>query len=66
MEERKGYVSHIIFRNVENGYTVFEVVTILDSVDEYHIVKIEDNGLSPYDRIVLDASKVSENQIIFQ
>lgn len=24
MEERKGYVEHIIFRNVENGYTVFE------------------------------------------
>jgi len=52
--------------NINNGYTVFEVVTILDSVDEYHIVKIEDNGLSLYDRIVLDASKVSENQIIFQ
>ncbi len=25
MEERKGYVSHIIFRNDENGYTVFEL-----------------------------------------
>lgn len=25
MEERKGYISHIIFRNVENGYTVFEL-----------------------------------------
>ena len=25
MEERKGYVAHIIFRNVENGYTVFEL-----------------------------------------
>lgn len=25
MEERKGYVSHIVFRNVENGYTVFEM-----------------------------------------
>ena len=24
MEERKGYVEHIIYRNVENGYTVFE------------------------------------------
>ena len=24
MEERKGYVDHIIYRNVENGYTVFE------------------------------------------
>ncbi|MBO5488062.1 MAG: ATP-dependent RecD-like DNA helicase [Eubacterium sp.] len=25
MEEREGYVSHIVFRNVENGYTVFEL-----------------------------------------
>lgn len=25
MEERNGYVSHIIYRNVENGYTVFEL-----------------------------------------
>lgn len=25
MEERKGYVSHIVYRNVENGYTVFEL-----------------------------------------
>lgn len=25
MEERKGYVAHIIYRNVENGYTVFEL-----------------------------------------
>lgn len=24
MEERNGYVEHIVFRNVENGYTVFE------------------------------------------
>lgn len=26
MEERKGYVEHIIYRNTENGYTVFEFV----------------------------------------
>lgn len=25
MEERKGYVTRIVFRNVENGYTVFEL-----------------------------------------
>lgn len=25
MEERKGYITHIIYRNVENGYTVFEL-----------------------------------------
>ena len=25
MEEIRGYVSHIIFRNASNGYTVFEL-----------------------------------------
>lgn len=25
MEERRGYITHIIYRNVENGYTVFEL-----------------------------------------
>ena len=27
MEEKKGYVEHIIYRNQENGYTVFEFVS---------------------------------------
>lgn len=27
MEIRKGYVEHIVFRNAENGYTVFQLVT---------------------------------------
>ena len=27
MEEFRGYVSQIIYRNKENGYTVFEVVS---------------------------------------
>ena len=27
MEIRKGYVEHIVFRNTENGYTVFQMVT---------------------------------------
>ena len=25
MEVRKGYVEHIVFRNSENGYTVFQL-----------------------------------------
>lgn len=53
--------------NINNGYTVFVRVKILDTTDEYHIVKAESKyGLTNYDRIVLDSSKVSENQIIFQ
>ena len=27
MKIRKGYVEHIVFRNTENGYTVFQMVT---------------------------------------
>ena len=27
MEIRKGYVEHIVFRNGENGYTVFQLVS---------------------------------------
>lgn len=52
--------------NINNGYTVFTIVNILDTLDEYYIVANETSGLEIYDRIVLDASKVSENQIIFQ
>ena len=27
MEERRGYVEHIVFRNHENGYSVFQLIT---------------------------------------
>ena len=52
--------------NINNGYTVFKIIQILDTIDEYYIVAKENNGLKIYDRIVLEAAKVSENQIIFQ
>lgn len=53
--------------NINNGYTVFVQVTILGETDEYYIVESgEKYGLSVYDHIVLDSSKVKENQIIFQ
>ncbi len=52
--------------NINNGYTVFKIVQILDTIDEYYIVAKENIGLKIYDRIVLEAAKVSENQIIFQ
>ena len=34
MEERRGYVSHIVYRNVENGYTVFELENPDEDVEE--------------------------------
>lgn len=53
--------------NINNGYTVFTRVNILDTIDEYYIVESGNHyGLNVYDRIVLDAGQVSENQIIFQ
>lgn len=52
--------------NINNGYTVFEIINILDTIDEYYIVEKENYGLKIYDRIVLDAANVTENQIIFQ
>ena len=53
--------------NINNGYTIFTRVNILDTTKEYYIVESGNNyGLAVYDRIVLDASNVTENQIIFQ
>ena len=44
--------------NINNGYTVFTIVNILDTLDEYYIVANETSGLEIYDRIVLDARKL--------
>jgi hypothetical protein len=53
--------------SINNGYTVFIRVNILETLDEYYIVESGTVfGLAQYDRIVLDGSKVSENQIVFQ
>lgn len=51
MEQIKGYVSHIIFRNAANGYTVFELrgegeeeltcVGMLQAVDEGELLELE-------------------------
>ena len=52
--------------NVNMGYAVFSEVTLMDSNEEYSIVKAENQYiLAQYDHIVLDASAVTENQIIF-
>ena len=36
MEERRGYVSHIVYRNVENGYTVFELENPDEASEMFH------------------------------
>lgn len=51
---------------VNTGYTVFEVIEVIDSNNEYYIVKQGvAYGVSIYDRIVLDAEKYTENEMIY-
>ncbi len=52
--------------NVNKGYAQFKRVEILCESDEYYIIQIgSDYGLSNYDHIVLDASSVNENDVVF-
>ena len=53
--------------NINNGYTKFVRVKILNSTDEYYIIKAGDVfSVSIYDRIVLNSDDVKENQIVSQ
>ncbi len=53
--------------NINNGYTIFVVVKVLEEMDEYYILSDDPiYDLIQYDRIVLDGNTVEENQIIFQ
>ena len=52
--------------NVNNGYCVFREINILTESDDYYIVESgTDYGLLVYDHIVLDSSRVNENQIVY-
>lgn len=51
---------------INTGYTVFKLVEIVDQNNEYCIVKKGvSHGIGIYDRIVLDAQKYTENQMIY-
>ncbi len=51
--------------NVNYGYCVFKPVDILYKNEEYSIVKPDtENGLSNYDHIIVDASTVTEDDLI--
>ena len=53
--------------NINKGYADFKQITILDSNDEYAIVKPNTRyGLSVYDYIVLNAESVRDDQFINQ
>ena len=40
MEVRKGYVEHIVFRNNDNGYTVFQLVGLFSVLAEGELVQV--------------------------
>ena len=51
---------------VNTGYTVFKLVEVKDGNNEYYILKQSlSHGVSIYDRIILDADKYSENEMIY-
>ena len=52
--------------NMNKGYADFKQITILDNNDEYSIVSSNTKyGLTVYDRIVLDASSVNNDDFIY-
>ena len=51
--------------NINKGYAVFKQISILYQNEEYSIVETGTSyGLSLYDHIALDGSKVNENDLI--
>ncbi len=52
--------------NINKGFAVFREITIIDENEEYCIVESNNPyGLAAYDYIVLDASEVKEDQIVY-
>lgn len=53
--------------NINNGYCIFREINIIGETSEYYIVESGTTyGLLVYDHIVMDSSKVSEDQIVYQ
>ncbi|MGN1177035.1 MAG: HlyD family efflux transporter periplasmic adaptor subunit, partial [Roseburia sp.] len=51
--------------NINKGYAVFKQINILYQNKEYTIVETGTNyGLSLYDHIALDGTKINENDLI--
>ena len=54
---------------INNGYCVFKpIVRLQSSIETSYVIIASDvrYGVSPYDRIVLNADEVSENEIIYE
>jgi hypothetical protein len=65
VQEKNLEVLHGVY-NINKGYAVFREITIIDENEEYCIVESNNiYGLAAYDYIVLDASQVTEDQIVY-
>lgn len=51
---------------VNKGYAVLKLIEILDSNEDYTIVKMKTSyGISNYDHIILDSGEIEEGELIF-
>ena len=50
--------------NINKGYAVFKQINIIYENEEYAIIETKTSyGISLYDHIALDASKIKENEL---
>ena len=53
--------------NINKGYAVFKQINILTKNEDYAIIETKTTyGISLYDHIALDGSKVKENQLVIK
>ena len=65
VQEKNAETLHGVY-NINKGYAVFREVTIIDENEEYCVVESSNTyGLAAYDYIVLDATQVSEDEIVY-
>lgn len=65
IQDKNKEVLHGVY-NINKGYAVFREITVIDENEEYCIVESNNTyGLAAYDYIVLDASQVTEEQIVY-
>ena len=50
--------------SANRGIAEFRMVTVLKTIDDFALIK-SDEAINIYDNIILDSSKVYENQIIY-
>lgn len=63
--EKDVQILHGVY-NINKGYAVFREITVIDENEEYCIVESNNiYGLASYDYIVLNASDVTEDQIVY-